>query len=115
MNGMVSMFIPLAPYISLEDSGVLGAEWIGCQRLTCHVFSLSLLGPGPSVPPVYGLEVSDVSKWEESVLEPALEIVQSFIQVIINHSTAFCLAFRGLSSAGTFVSMSGNQVFFSME
>ncbi|XP_012578164.1 PREDICTED: tRNA dimethylallyltransferase, mitochondrial isoform X2 [Condylura cristata] len=36
--------------------------------------------PGPSVPPVYGLKVSDVSKWEESVLEPALEIVQSFIQ-----------------------------------
>ncbi|XP_036088224.1 tRNA dimethylallyltransferase isoform X1 [Rousettus aegyptiacus] len=36
--------------------------------------------PGPGVPPVYGLEVSDVSKWEESVLEPALEIVQSFIQ-----------------------------------
>ncbi|KAM5320869.1 tRNA dimethylallyltransferase isoform 2-T2 [Glossophaga mutica] len=36
--------------------------------------------PGPSVPPVYGLEVSDVSKWEECVLEPALEIVQSFIQ-----------------------------------
>uniref|UniRef100_A0A8C0SMN6 tRNA dimethylallyltransferase n=1 Tax=Canis lupus familiaris TaxID=9615 RepID=A0A8C0SMN6_CANLF len=37
-------------------------------------------GPGPRVPPVYGLEVSDVSKWEECVLEPALEIVQSFIQ-----------------------------------
>lgn len=36
--------------------------------------------PGPSVPPVYGLEVSDVSKWEEFVLEPALNIVQSFIQ-----------------------------------
>ncbi|XP_008710224.2 tRNA dimethylallyltransferase isoform X1 [Ursus maritimus] len=36
--------------------------------------------PGPSVPPVYGLDVSDVSKWEESVLEPALEIVQSFVQ-----------------------------------
>ncbi|XP_028629670.1 tRNA dimethylallyltransferase isoform X2 [Grammomys surdaster] len=36
--------------------------------------------PGPNVPPVYGLEVSDVSKWEESVLEPALNIVQSFIQ-----------------------------------
>eukprot|EP00073_Rattus_norvegicus_P046837 XP_017448985.1 PREDICTED: tRNA dimethylallyltransferase, mitochondrial isoform X2 [Rattus norvegicus] len=36
--------------------------------------------PGPSVPPVYGLEVSDVSKWEEFVLEPALSIVQSFIQ-----------------------------------
>uniref|UniRef100_A0A8D2AY84 tRNA dimethylallyltransferase n=1 Tax=Sciurus vulgaris TaxID=55149 RepID=A0A8D2AY84_SCIVU len=37
-------------------------------------------GPGPSVPPVYGLEVSDISKWKESVLEPALDIVQSFIQ-----------------------------------
>ncbi|XP_021562219.1 tRNA dimethylallyltransferase, mitochondrial isoform X4 [Carlito syrichta] len=36
--------------------------------------------PGPSVPPIYGLEVSDVSEWEESILEPALEIVQSFIQ-----------------------------------
>ncbi|XP_055466875.1 tRNA dimethylallyltransferase isoform X2 [Psammomys obesus] len=36
--------------------------------------------PGPSVPPVYGLEVADVSRWEESVLEPALSIVQSFIQ-----------------------------------
>ncbi|KAK2491082.1 hypothetical protein MC885_006555 [Smutsia gigantea] len=36
--------------------------------------------PGPSVPPVYDLEVSDISKWEESVLEPAFEIVQSFIQ-----------------------------------
>uniref|UniRef100_A0A8C5JX22 tRNA dimethylallyltransferase n=1 Tax=Jaculus jaculus TaxID=51337 RepID=A0A8C5JX22_JACJA len=36
--------------------------------------------PGPNVPSVYGLEVSDVSKWEESVLEPALDIVQSFIQ-----------------------------------
>ncbi|KAB0356620.1 hypothetical protein FD754_000776 [Muntiacus muntjak] len=36
--------------------------------------------PGTGVPPVYGLEVSDVSKWEESVLEPALEIVRSFIQ-----------------------------------
>uniref|UniRef100_A0A671E569 tRNA dimethylallyltransferase n=1 Tax=Rhinolophus ferrumequinum TaxID=59479 RepID=A0A671E569_RHIFE len=37
-------------------------------------------GPGPGALPVYGLEVSDVSKWEKSVLEPALEIVQSFIQ-----------------------------------
>ncbi|KAF6345938.1 tRNA isopentenyltransferase 1 [Rhinolophus ferrumequinum] len=36
--------------------------------------------PGPGALPVYGLEVSDVSKWEKSVLEPALEIVQSFIQ-----------------------------------
>ncbi|XP_021231046.1 tRNA dimethylallyltransferase, mitochondrial isoform X1 [Numida meleagris] len=36
--------------------------------------------PGPNVPPVYGLEVSDVLRWEEDVLKPALEIVESFIQ-----------------------------------
>ncbi|KFO32516.1 tRNA dimethylallyltransferase, mitochondrial [Fukomys damarensis] len=36
--------------------------------------------PGPGAPPVYGLEVSDVSRWKESVLEPALDIVHSFIQ-----------------------------------
>ncbi|XP_068015259.1 tRNA dimethylallyltransferase isoform X2 [Melanerpes formicivorus] len=36
--------------------------------------------PGPNVPPVYGLEVSDHSRWEEDVLKPALEIVESFIQ-----------------------------------
>lgn len=73
--------------------------------LTFHNFSLSSLGPGPRVPPVYGLEVSDVSKWEESVLEPALEIVQSFIQVIINHGSVYCLVFRQLSLAHTFVAM----------
>lgn len=59
---------------------VLETEEIGTCRPDFHNFSLSSLGPGPSVPPVYGLEVSDVSKWEESVLEPALNIVQSFIQ-----------------------------------
>ncbi|XP_035417871.2 tRNA dimethylallyltransferase isoform X2 [Cygnus atratus] len=36
--------------------------------------------PGPNVPPVYGLEVSDQLRWEEDVLKPALEIVESFIQ-----------------------------------
>lgn len=38
-------------------------------------------GPGPNVPAVYGLDVSDLSQWEEKVLEPAVEIVESFIQV----------------------------------
>ncbi|KAK2518643.1 Trit1 [Columba guinea] len=37
--------------------------------------------PGPNVPPVYGLEVSDLLRWEEDVLKPALEIVESFIQL----------------------------------
>ncbi|XP_061452663.1 tRNA dimethylallyltransferase isoform X2 [Rhineura floridana] len=36
--------------------------------------------PGPNVPPVYGLEVSDLSQWEEEVLEPAVQIVKSFSQ-----------------------------------
>lgn len=40
------------------------------------------VGPGPNVPPVYGLEVSDLQRWEEDVLKPALEIVESFIQVL---------------------------------
>ncbi|CAL8294672.1 unnamed protein product [Merluccius merluccius] len=33
--------------------------------------------PGTSVPAVYGLDVSDVSRWEETVLEPALQILHS--------------------------------------
>ncbi|XP_028937279.1 tRNA dimethylallyltransferase isoform X2 [Ornithorhynchus anatinus] len=44
------------------------------------VKSRFLSRPGPGVPPVYGLEVSDVSQWEESVLEPAVQIVRSFIR-----------------------------------
>ncbi|XP_028978558.2 tRNA dimethylallyltransferase [Esox lucius] len=32
--------------------------------------------PGEGVPPVYGLDVTDVSKWEETVLSPALEILE---------------------------------------
>ncbi|XP_077693857.1 tRNA dimethylallyltransferase isoform X3 [Eretmochelys imbricata] len=36
--------------------------------------------PGPNVPPVYGLEVSDLSRWDENVLKPALQIVESVIQ-----------------------------------
>lgn len=66
---------------------------------------MSSLGPGPGALPVYGLEVSDVSKWEKSVLEPALEIVQSFIQVIISPGTIYCLVFRQLSLAFTFIAM----------
>ncbi|XP_044270246.1 tRNA dimethylallyltransferase-like isoform X2 [Tribolium madens] len=31
------------------------------------------------VPPMYGLDVSDLSKWEEKVTQPAIEIIQSFI------------------------------------
>lgn len=80
---------------------VLGAD-------SCTFFSLSL-GPGPSAPPVYGLEVSDVSRWKECVLEPALDIVHSFIQVIINHGTVCCVVFfRALSFTDAFVTMLGS-------
>lgn len=46
--------------------------------------SLSLsvcAGPGDSVPAVYGLDVTDVSKWEETVLKPALQILDSISKV----------------------------------
>lgn len=36
--------------------------------------------PGPNVPSVYGLDVTDVSSWNENVLSPAIQIVSSFIQ-----------------------------------
>ncbi|MEE6484364.1 hypothetical protein FKM82_013850 [Ascaphus truei] len=36
--------------------------------------------PGPNVPCVYGLDVTDISAWEQSVLSPSLQIVSSFLQ-----------------------------------
>ncbi|XP_063167684.1 tRNA dimethylallyltransferase [Candoia aspera] len=36
--------------------------------------------PGSNVPPIYGLEVSDLSQWDENVLEPAVQIVESFLK-----------------------------------
>ncbi|XP_030596940.1 tRNA dimethylallyltransferase isoform X1 [Archocentrus centrarchus] len=33
--------------------------------------------PGDNVPAVYGLDVTDVSRWEETVLDPALQILDS--------------------------------------
>ena len=33
------------------------------------------------MPAVYGLDVSDVSRWEETVLEPALQILHSLTKV----------------------------------
>ncbi|KAE8624692.1 hypothetical protein XENTR_v10006024 [Xenopus tropicalis] len=37
--------------------------------------------PGPNVPRVYRLDVTDVSAWDQCVLSPALQIVNSFLQV----------------------------------
>ncbi|XP_067862490.1 tRNA dimethylallyltransferase isoform X3 [Heptranchias perlo] len=36
--------------------------------------------PGPNVPPVFGLDVTDVSQWEKTVLKPALQILASFLK-----------------------------------
>ncbi|XP_041069156.1 tRNA dimethylallyltransferase isoform X2 [Carcharodon carcharias] len=36
--------------------------------------------PGANVPPVYGLDVTDISQWEETVLLPAMQILESFLK-----------------------------------
>ncbi|KAM4045931.1 tRNA dimethylallyltransferase isoform 2-T2 [Anomaloglossus baeobatrachus] len=36
--------------------------------------------PGPNVPRVYRLDVTDISAWEKNVLSPAMQIVNSFLQ-----------------------------------
>lgn len=38
-------------------------------------------GPGDNIPAVYGLDVTDVSRWEETVLDPALQILDSLSKV----------------------------------
>lgn len=38
-------------------------------------------GPGDNIPAVYGLDVTDVSRWEETVLDSALQILDSLSKV----------------------------------
>lgn len=38
-------------------------------------------GPASNVPPVYGLDVTDVTNWETTVLTPALEILKCLQKV----------------------------------
>ncbi|KAK1805010.1 hypothetical protein P4O66_019371, partial [Electrophorus voltai] len=42
------------------------------NKWVCNRF---LKRPGRSVPPVYGLDVTDVSRWEQTVLSPAMDIL----------------------------------------
>lgn len=52
------------------------------QSITHHVLLVCVcLGPGDNVPPVFGLDATDVSRWEESVLKPALQILDSLSKV----------------------------------
>lgn len=58
------------------------------------------VGPGDNVPSVYGLDVTDVSRWEETVLTPALQILDRLSKVRLLHDgetspvdqTACCFA-----------------------
>lgn len=55
-----------------------------CVRLThvcACVFVCVCVGPGDNVPVVYALDVTDASKWEETVLNPALQILDSLSKV----------------------------------
>lgn len=45
------------------------------------VLFLELSGPASNVPPVYGLDVTDVTNWETTVLTPALEILECLQKV----------------------------------
>ncbi|XP_075969023.1 tRNA dimethylallyltransferase isoform X4 [Anarhichas minor] len=43
--------------------------------------------PGDNVPVVYGLDVTDVSRWEETVLNPALQILDSLSKFVCGSNT----------------------------
>ncbi|XP_047238702.1 tRNA dimethylallyltransferase isoform X2 [Girardinichthys multiradiatus] len=64
----------------LRDKGIEALK-IGTKRYARKqnkwVRNRFLKRPGDGVPDVYGLDVTDVSRWEETVLKPALQILDS--------------------------------------
>lgn len=44
-------------------------------------FVFHAAGPRENVPSVYGLDVTDVSRWEQTVLNPALQILERLSKV----------------------------------
>uniref|UniRef100_A0A4W2H927 tRNA isopentenyltransferase 1 n=1 Tax=Bos indicus x Bos taurus TaxID=30522 RepID=A0A4W2H927_BOBOX len=83
LGGPLKFPNPCILWLHAEQTGIEALKQVTkryARKQNRWVKNRFLSRPGTSVPPVYGLEVSDVSKWEESVLEPALEIVRSFIQ-----------------------------------
>ncbi|XP_031539418.2 tRNA dimethylallyltransferase isoform X2 [Vicugna pacos] len=83
LGGPLKFPNPCILWLHAEQTGIEALKQVTkryARKQNRWVKNRFLNRPGPGVPPVYGLEVSDTSKWEESVLEPALEIVQSFIQ-----------------------------------
>ncbi|XP_026785264.3 tRNA dimethylallyltransferase [Pangasianodon hypophthalmus] len=72
--------------ISQEDRGQLKSKGIEALKQATRRYARKqnkwvrnrfLKRPGTSVPPVYGLDVTDVSLWEQTVLTPALDILDS--------------------------------------
>lgn len=49
--------------------------------MACVFFVFYGIGPGENVPSVYGLDVTDVSRWEQTVLSPALQILDRLSKV----------------------------------
>ncbi|XP_019478245.1 tRNA dimethylallyltransferase isoform X4 [Meleagris gallopavo] len=78
---------PIAETFLLSKHGIQALKQVSkryARRQNKWVRNRFLKRPGPNVPPVYGLEVSDLLRWEDDVLKPALEIVESFIQLTRN-------------------------------
>lgn len=49
--------------------------------IVCVLVCFCCIGPGENVPSVYGLDVTDVSRWAETVLNPALQILDRLSKV----------------------------------
>ncbi|XP_029299368.1 tRNA dimethylallyltransferase isoform X2 [Cottoperca gobio] len=65
---------------SLRDKGIEALKIATrryARRQNTRVRNNFLKRPGDNVPAVYGLDVTDLLKWEESVLNPALQILDS--------------------------------------
>ncbi|XP_035537865.1 tRNA dimethylallyltransferase-like [Morone saxatilis] len=68
---MISCVDPLVISYTVVDFRNKALALISFPRVCVRV------GPGDNVPAVYGLDATDVSRWEEMVLNPALQILDS--------------------------------------
>ncbi|XP_015914703.1 tRNA dimethylallyltransferase isoform X2 [Parasteatoda tepidariorum] len=63
---------------AIEDMKLATRQYARKQRK--WIVNRFLRKPDRQVPPVYGLDVTDLSLWEENVEQPAIDIVNSFIE-----------------------------------
>lgn len=83
LGAAVTGVIRMQMFAFLLSSGIKaviegGAGVYGCWMSVCA-------GPGDDVPAVYGLNATDSSRWEEAVLTPALQILESLRKVWLQH------------------------------